>query len=137
MTAERISECQAMVNVGMQPYLSLADAKYLLDAAEEAGRLREYEAAIKSRHNGYDAGARQSMPDLREPSSPGEAIDQLLTEAEEVSREHLTKLQADNERLREAAIRLHRSRCTEDNCVLDGNPEHAAAFATAALEGKA
>ena len=51
--------------------------------------------------------------------------------------ERAAKLAAENERLREAAIRLHRSRCTEDNCVLDGNPEHAAAFATAALEGKA
>lgn len=70
--------------------------------------------------------------DVETVQIPAITFRELLDAADEAGR-----LRADNERLREAAIRLHRSRCTEDNCVLDGNPEHAAAFAIAALEGKA
>jgi hypothetical protein len=37
-------------------------------------------AAIRQRHNGYNAEMRAAMPDLKEPASPAEALDDLLAE---------------------------------------------------------
>lgn len=37
-------------------------------------------------------------------------------------------LRAEVERLRSRLVNLHRQKCTSDNCVLDGGPEHEEAF---------
>jgi hypothetical protein len=37
-------------------------------------------AAIRQRHNGYNAEMRAALPDLKEPASPAEALDDLLAE---------------------------------------------------------
>ena len=50
----------------------------------EIERLRIYEEAIKSRHNGYDVEARKAMPTLKEPRTPDYALDQLLGEMESI-----------------------------------------------------
>jgi hypothetical protein len=42
-------------------------------------------AAIRERHNGYNAEMRAAMPDLKEPASPAEALDDLLEEERELA----------------------------------------------------
>lgn len=42
----------------------------------------EWRDAIVTRHNGYNPEMRRVMPDLKRPSSPTKALDELIEEAE-------------------------------------------------------
>lgn len=53
---------------------------------ERIALYRPYYDAIKHRHNGYDADARKTMPNLNEPATPNIALGELIDEAAELAR---------------------------------------------------
>lgn len=54
-------------------------------ALAECREAMEFMRALKRRHNGYSRECRDAMPDLKEPSTPDEAITELMEEAAELA----------------------------------------------------
>lgn len=60
-------------------------AGLLNDAARVIRELEPYRAAIQSRHNGYSAEMRALVPGLQEPATAHAALQELLSEMEEMA----------------------------------------------------
>ena len=101
----------------------------------EIDRLRKYEVAIKSRHNGYDEDMRASNPELKEPSSPGVAIELLILEAESIAKSEVEFLRAEIARL-EAALSKYGDHGIDCPCHFEDDDSACECGFDAAKEGK-
>lgn len=112
----------------------------LHELLDEIERLRPFRDAITQRHNGYNTDARAAMPELKEPESPQQALDELLMEERDISEQtsnllqvqHANDLEKEIVRLREclrvaglhalghlAEIERLRAKCEERKKLLE------------------
>ena len=135
-----ISIAMAIIGVweahhGGKGLVAVAQSKNRADLLAENKRLREYEQAVRTRHNGYSPECREAMVNLKEPATPWQAIDELVVEANALGMEEgRMESEAEVERLQAIVDKL--PKMADGVPVIDGEtvycryPKHGIATGT-------